>query len=300
MNNKIFVEIINDGIELYIPNKKGKTESYIKYCLFHLIKPFDGGVYQNFDLWRLYGAYTYEMQNNEFVQTLSYPVVSAGEWECALCLRGTRDFHGGIHGYEHHKEVFAEADGKPVDLSVRQKLWVDSFRFVQKSVIVKQETLDEPVCDHIKDYLFSDGGVTIKQDIEWLQPMEVAFAYLAMFPIRRTHDDTDTGEVISDRVMTNLSDEVYDIEKVGHETAISPIKNAKSGVTHAKIWGEKSGFTAELSILANSVDSTNIFFVQNNESYNKLYYSCAGNGTPYPVATGDKWHFESRYELYRV
>lgn len=298
--DKICVEITKDEVVLYITNKKGKAKSYIKYRLSHLVKPFDGGIYQNLDLWRLYGAFACELQNGEFVQTLPYKVISEGEWECALCLRGTRDFHGGIHGYEHQKQIFAEADGKVIDLNTPGILWVDSFRFVQKSLIVKQETLDEPVCNHIKDYLFSDGGVTIKQDIEWLQPMEVAFAYLAMFPIRRTHDDTETGEVISDRAMTNLSNEIYDIEKVGHETGISPLKNAKSGVTWAKIWGEKSGITGEMWILENSVDSSNIFFVQNNETYNKLYYSCAGNGTPYPVSVGDKWHFESRYEIYRV
>lgn len=297
---KICVEVKSNGIFLYVPNAKGRADSYIKYRLIHLVKPFDGGIYQNLDLYRIYGAFACELQNGKFVETLPYMVISEGEWECALCLRGTRDFHGGIHGYEHKKEVFAEADGKIIDLNTPCTIWVDSFRFVQKSLIVKQETLDEPVCNHVKDYLFSDGGVTIKQDIEWLQPMEVAFAYLAMFPIRRTHDDTETGEVISERAMTNLSDEIYDVEKVGHETAISPIQNAKSGVTWAKIWGEKSGITGEMWILENNVDSSNIFFVQNNETYNKLYYSCAGNGTPYPVATGDKWHFESRYEVYRV
>ncbi|MBO7217099.1 MAG: hypothetical protein J6V50_00185 [Clostridia bacterium] len=297
---KICVEISKSGIILYIPNKKGKAESYIKYRLLHLQKPFDGGIYQNYDLYRLCGAFATEYVNGEFKQTLPYMIVSEGEWECALCLRGTRDFHGGIHGYEHKKEVFAEADGKPIDLEAPNTLWVDSLRFVQKSVIVKQETLDKPVCNHIKDYLFSDGGVTIKQDIEWLRPMEVSFAYLAMFPIRRTHDDTETGEVISDRVMTNLSDKIYDVGRLWHETDISPLKNAKEGVSWAKIWGEKSGITAEMWIVENDVKSNNIFFVQNNQGYNKLYYSCAGNGTPYPVCVGDKWHFESRYEIYRV
>lgn len=298
--DKIFVEVKKDGIFLYIKNKKGKENSYIKYCLLHLRKPFDGGVYQNFDLWRFYEAFTYERVGDEFVKTLPYPIVSAGEWECALCLCGTRDFHGGIHGYEHQKEYFAEADGEAVDLDTPKTFWADTFRFYQKSLIVKQGTLDEPVANHIKDYLFSEGGVTLSQEVLWLQDMDVAYAYLAMFPIRRTHDDTETGEVISDRAVTNLSDEVYDVGKLWHETDISPIKNAKSGVTWAKIWGSESGVTAEFSVLANDVPDSNIFFIQNNESYNKLYYSCAGNGTPYHASTGDKWHFKDRFEIYRV
>ncbi len=300
MLDKIFVDIKKDAIFLYVKNKKGKENSYIKYCLLHLIKPFDGGIYQNFDLWRFYEAFAFERQGDEFVQTLPYPIISAGEWECALCLSGTRDFHGGIHGYEHQKEYFAEADGKAVSPDRPKSFWADTFRFYQKSVIVKQETLDEPVAAHIKDYFFSEGGVTLTQELEWLQPMKVAYAYLAMLPIKRTHDDTETGEVITDRAMTDLSDDVYDVGKLGHETPVSPIKNAKSGVTRARIWGSRSGITAEFTVLKNDVRDNNIFFIQNNESYNKLYYSCAGNGTPYPVKRGDKWHFEDRFEIYRV
>ena len=298
--DKFFVDIKKDAVFLYIKNKKGKENSYIKYCLLHLRKPFDGGVYQNFDLWRFYEAFTYELIDGEFVKTLPYPIVSAGEWECALCICGTRDFHGGIHGYEHQKEFFAEMDGAPVDIDTPQSFWTDNFRFYQKSVIVKQGTLDEPVADHVKDYYFCDGGVTLKQDVKWLQDLEIAYAYLAMFPIRRTHDDTETGEVISDRAMTNLSDEVYDVGKLWHETPISPIKNAKSGVKWAKIWGSESGVTAEFTVLQNGVLDSNLFFIQNNESYNKLYYSCAGNGKRFPVKVGDDWHFEDRFEIYRV
>lgn len=298
MEEKIFVDIKANGIELYITNEKGKKASYIKYCLLHLQKPFTGGIYENYDLWRFYGAYTFERHGDSFVQTLPYPIISAGEWECALCLQGTRDFHGGIHGYEHQKEFFAEADGTPIDISMPQSLWVDSFRFVQKSVIVKQETLDEAVCLHTKDYLFSKGGVTIDQDIEWVQPMTVEFAYLAMLPIKRTHDDTETGELICDRAMTNLSDDVYDVGKLWHMTDISTLKNCKKGVRWAKIWGQGSGITAEMSILSDDIPDSNLFFIQNNQSYNKLYFSFAGNH--HPVNSGERWHMTSRYELYRV
>lgn len=297
--NKICVEIKENEILIYVPNKKGKANSYIKYRISHLVRPFDGGIYQNYDLWRIYGAFACELENGVFKET-PYLIIRDGEWECALRLKGTRDFHGGIHGYEHQKEILAEADGKPIDIKTPCTIWVDSFRFVQKSLIVKQGTLDEPLCNHVKDYLFSDGGLTLTQDLEWLQPMEVLLAYLAMLPIRRTHDDTETGEILTDRIITNLSDTVYDVGKTGHETEISTLSNAKSGVNWVKLWGEKSGITAELSILKDDVPCTSIFYIQNADIYNKLYYSCAGNGTPYPVASGDKWHFESRYEIYKV
>lgn len=300
MENKTFIEIRHDYINIYLHNKKGKGNSFIMTRLYHLKKPFDGGTYQNLDLWRLYEAFTYEMTDGKMVKTLPYAVISAGEWECALAISHTRDFHGGIHGYEHQKEFFAEADGKPVDLDTTQDLWVSEFRFYQKSLIVKQETLDEPVCYHIKDYTFKDGAIEYAQEIEWLIECNIQYSYLTMLPIRRTHDNTPTGEVISDHIMTDLSDEVYDIEKVGHETPISTIANRKQGVRYAKIWGEKSGITAEVSIKRDDVPGTDTFFVQNNESYNKLYFSYAGNGGKHDTKIHEKWNQTTRVELYRV
>lgn len=300
MENKTFVEIRENVINIYLQNEKGKKDSFIMTRLCHLRKPFDGGTYQNLDLWRLYEAFACELKDGKMERTLPYALVSAGEWECALALSGTRDFHGGIHGYEHQKEFFAEADGKPVDLSVRQDLCVDEFRFYQKSLIVKNGTLDEPVCNHIKDYSFKNGSVEFAQEIEWLTEYNIQYAYLTMFPIRRTHDDTPTGEVISDRVICDLYDEVFDIEKVGHDSPISTMANRKSGVRWAKIWGEKSGFTAEVTIKREDQPDTDSFFVQNNADYNKLYFSYAGNGGKHNTSVGEKWNQTTHIELYRV
>lgn len=299
MNNKTFVEIRKNVINIFLSNKKGKNGSFIKLRLMHLEKPFDGGTYQNLDLWRLYEAFCFEEKNGEMVQTLPYPFISAGEWECAIAISHTRDFHGGIHGYEHQKEYFAEADGKLLDLECEQDLWVDSFRFVQKSVIVKQETLNEPLCNHIKDYTFENGALSLSQEIEWLTENNIQYAYLTMLPIKRTHDNTETGEVICDRVLTDLSDTVYDIGKLWHDTEISTMKNCKSGVRYAKIWGEESGITAEVTIKKEGAPDTDSFFVQNNESYNKLYFSYAGNGGKHDTEIGEKWKQTTIFEIYR-
>lgn len=298
MENKTYVEIRKNIINIYISSSKGKHQSFVKLPLMHLKKPFEGGTYQNLDLWRIYEAFAYELKDGKMLQTIPYPFISAGEWECAICITGTRDFHGGIHGYEHQKEYFAEADGKPIDLNVEQNIWVDSFRFYQKSLIVKQQTLDEPVCYHIKDYIFKDGAVEFAQEIEWLCECNIQYAYLTMLPIKRTHDNTETGEVISDRVITNLSDEVYDIGKLWHDTDISTLAKRKSGVRYAKIWGEKSGITAEVSIKRDSHPDTDTFFVQNNQEYNKLYFSYAGNGGKHNTEIGEKWNQTTRVELY--
>lgn len=300
MNNKTFVQIRPDLINVYMHNSKGKENSFVKLSLRHLKKPFDGGIYQNFDIWRLYEAYAYEYKDGEMVETLGYPFVGACEWECSVRISSTRDFHGGSHGYEHQKEFFAEADGKPINLEEQADFWVDSFRFCQKSVIIRQETFDDPICYHIKDYTFKDGAVEFAQELEWLIACNIQFAFLAMLPIRRTHDNTDTGEVITDRVMTDLSDKIYDIGKAGHTTDLSPMENRKSGVRWVKVWGENSGITAEVSIKRDALPDTDTFFVKNHAENNKLYFSYAGDGGKHDTEIGEKWNQTTRVELYRV
>jgi hypothetical protein len=300
MNNKTFVQIRPDLINIFMHNPKGKENGFVKLSLRHLKKPFDGGIYQNFDLWRLYEAYDYEYKDGEMVETLGYPFVSKCGWECSVAISSLRDMCGGVHGYEHQKEFFAEADGKPIRLDTEADLWVDSFRFYQKSVFIRQPTLDEPICNHIQDYTFKDGIVELAQELEWLIECNIRFAYLTMLPIRRTHDNTETGEDITDRIMTDLSDKVYDIEKAGHTTDISPLANRKRGVRWAKIWGEKSGLTAEVRIKRYALPDTDTFFVHNNAEYNKLYFSYAGDDGKHNTEIGEKWNQTARFELYRV
>ena len=76
MNNKTFVQIRPDLINIFMHNPKGKENGFVKLSLRRLKKPFDGGIYQNFDLWRLYEAYAYEYKGGEMVETLGYPFIS--------------------------------------------------------------------------------------------------------------------------------------------------------------------------------------------------------------------------------
>lgn len=298
MDNKIYAEIRKDYIDLYVTCLEAKNQSYVKYRLSHIVKPFtDGKIMQNQDLWRLWELYTYEFRDGKMVQSLPYKVMSAGEWECALKIVGTPDFHGGFHGYEHIIYVSARADGKPVSTDEQRDLWTDRFEFTQVSRIVKQGTKDELVAYHTKRYLFENGEMTINQELSWATDCEIQFGYMAMLPIRRTHDDTPTGEQISDHIMINDDPTVYDVTKAGHMTPVSSQKNLASGVHRAKIWGETSGLVAEVSIDGDMRESAT-FMVQNNETYNKLYFSHAGGGNGYNIQSGEKWHCQSKYKIY--
>ena len=136
------------------------------------------------------------------------------------------------------------------------------------------------------------------QEILWKQTVTVLYSYLMMFPIRRTSDDTPSGDVISDRISINDNGKVYDIEKAGHNTELSNNAAAKRNVGYAKIWGRKSGICAEISINCDFLP-TNSFFVQNNNVYNKLYFSYAGDGVGHKVIPEDIWAIDTEYEIYR-
>lgn len=300
MENKLYADIGKGYIDLYLSSPKGKSNSFVKYRLLHIVKPYtDGGTMQNQDLWRLWELYTYEKNGDKLIQSLPYKVMSAGEWECAFKIFGTPDFHGGFHGYEHLTEVSVRADGEPLTLDVPEKHWLDRFEFLQKSRIVRQGTRDETVAYHTKKYRFENGAVEIKQELCWECEADLQFAYMAMLPIRRTHNDKPDGEQISDRIMINDGPTVYDIEKEGHMTPISSHKNLTGGVSYAKVWGESSGLVAEVTVSGTKTESET-FMVQNNETYNKLYFSFAGAGKGYKTNIGEKWNSKTKYEIYRV
>ncbi len=298
MENKIFLQINTDCIDIYLSSEKGLKNSFLKYRLFHAVEPYkDGGVMQNRDLWRLYELYAFNYKDGKMEQRFPFPLVSAGEWECAIKITNTPDFHGGFHGYERLTEVTLSADGKVIDITVPSSLWVNSVDFIQKSTIYKQGTLDDAVASHVKKYSFKKGALTLSQEIVFNSQYDISYAYLTMLPIRRTHNKRPDGIQISDRFSVNGEAAVYNITEIGHTTPYSPSPSPAPIVRSVKIWGEALGVTAEVSLSGNMTDSAT-FMVQNNETYNKLYFSHAGAGKSYLTKKDEKWETETVYEIY--
>lgn len=301
MQNKMLIETDTDRVNLYVSHPKGRTGQYMQYCLRHFSDPYkDGGTYQNQDVWRLYEMYAYHTDSfGRLVQTKPYCILNGGEWECALRIDKTPDFHGGLHGYERQQSVFASVNAKDIILGkVSTPKVAECFEFVQYSDIYRQGTRDEVIAKHVKHYMLKDGKLMLHQELEWKQEVTVLYAYMAMLPIKRTSDNTPEGEPISDYVMLNESDTVYDVRKIGHNTGISSVADHVRNVRYAKIWGASSGITAELHIHCPFLKSNN-FFVQNTEAYNKFYFSYAGDGVGYTVHPGEKWEIDTQYEIYQ-
>lgn len=297
--NMIYLHSEEDRLNIYMHNDKGRENNFMKYCLRHFEAPFrDGGTYQNRDVWRFYEMYSHTLKGEEFLSDFPYAVMNGGEWECAIRIDGTPDFHGGLHGYERAKSVFAKADGKDIELEKDYSMWAQELEFVQVSEIYRQGTQNELMANHVKHYIFKDGKVSLHQEVLWKQDAKILLAYLAMLPIRRTSDDTPNGEQISDSFMINDEQTVYDVSLENHDTGMSALSDHKRGVKYAKIWGEKSGVCGEVSINGTIFD-TNHFIVQKTKEYNKVYFSIAGDGVGHEVKCGDKWEIDSLYETYR-
>ena len=299
MQEKILLKVRKDVLNIYVTSDKAVKDSYANYRLLHIVKPYnDGGIMQNQNLWRLYELFGVEIKDGNVRNNPPYCIMNAGEWECAIAIAGTPDFHGGFHGYEHLTSVTLKADGKELDINEDADLWVDSVEFSQTSQMYKQGTKNEVVADHIKHYLFKDGGLTISQGVLWAQSLDVRFAYLSMLPFRRTHNNAPDGEQISDHLQVAGDPNVYDITNVGHDTPYSPPARPLGDVRKLKVWGEKSGFAAEVTIDGNFTDSATVM-VQNNLNYNKVYFSFAGGGKPYITEKGESWKIRTVYEIYK-
>ncbi len=254
-----------DDIEIYMPGGDG----YFRYHLKRIEKPFtDGGIHQNQNLFRLYRLYLYKKTADGFEKIYDFPITNGGEWECAVRITGTPDFHGGYHGYEHL-----------TDTQIIEN--ADSLGFIQNSNIYLQGTKDTCIATHSKHYTFRDGALHLHQKLCWHTDANIDRAFLTMLPIRRLEGDfqiTDTAR---------FEDTLYDISCEGHATEISA-EHTKIG-SEVCVFGKKSGIYATVS-----VDTPKRFFIQNTAQYNKVYYFYTEHSD---VKNGDVWTVNSTYRF---
>ena len=265
--NGYFYEQKEDRFEIYLPAGDG----YMKFNLLHIVKPYvDGGLYQNANLWRLYQLYLFERKDDDFKPVYDFPIVNIGEWEWAVKIKDTPDFHGGFHGYEGLVDTSFSAEE-------------DFFLFEQNSKIYLQGTKDEEIAHHYKKYIFSKDGLTLSQKVVWTKAMPIERSFMTMLPIRRKEGDfsiTDTA------IYKGKS---YDISEAEHSTPISFFETGGKLDDEITILGSSSGVSATVS-----VDFDNTFFVANPDRYNKLYV-CNARNTHTKV--GEEWKSNTTYSF---
>lgn len=244
-------------------------DGFFRYALRHITKPYlDGGTHQNHDLYRLHQLTLHQREGDGFSPVYDFPLTTNGEWECAMKIAGTPDFHGGFHGYERLTATGLDAAA-------------DRVFFWQESRILLQGTRDETVALHRKEYVFAEGGVTVKQRLLWERECRIDRAFLTMLPIRRREGDF----LISDTARFDGRD--YDISRAGHKTPVSP--GCSLSGRRMEILGKESGIAACVTC-----DRERNFFVQNTEAYNKVYFFYVQNEA---TRKGDVWESESGYSF---
>ena len=298
MDNKMFIEILDDNINFFLRHKDAGENKYTRYSLTHLVKPFtDGGIMQNQDLWRILHLKVFKKTDDGFAQYLPYKLTTGGEWECALQIEGTPDCHGGFHGYEHLTKVTFIADDKEYPLDIEVSFSAKKAVFVQESRIYKQGTVDELIALHTKEYIFENGAVKINQNLEWKQSLSVSRADLCMLPVVRTHNYKPDGILVTDSFEADGDSQVYDVSKEGHKTAYSTDMELHQNVKRVKLWGKESGLVCVVTTDYESLGE-DMFFVQNTAPFNKLYFTYVGANGAYQTKVGEKWSYGSCFEIY--
>lgn len=277
--------------ELKILCTLGDEKRFFSYNLQYENKPYtDGGLYQNAELWRLIGGDIVTLDPTDQRVTSTEKIVNDGAWECAIQLEGLSDFHGTYHGYEMMDSIDLYLNNVKADLNSKIYEVVDKVRVVFKSDLIKQGSRDEVIANVIRSYEWTRDGLVLNQKIKWLQDFsKVEKGYLAMLPILRLADYSDpNSKMITDRAFSDYDYKEYDVST----TAPSEIKNEVEKVKTAVVYGESSGYSAEVTMDYMNDTVKNTFHVDNALYYNKLYFSY---NTGLPVQNGDVWQSKTSY-----
>lgn len=274
-------------VSLFLPCA-GHDDRYIRVDMDYFLNPA-----KHTRLWRLTRAYDVERTGDyAFRNRLSKEFVYPGEWECAFMQlkegRRMPDFTGGFHGYEQLTEVCLSLDGEPQELARAGNGTGREVKFRQESQMYEYGT-DRPIAEHIKELTFSADGITVVQQLTWLERVEVGDMKFVMLPIARSLSD---GTQITDRLVMDDSERVYDVGRSDRTLSVEG-----RNVRKVRIWGRESGLFAEVEADYEPRMPGNRFFCSMytpQDGYNKLYFTHCENRI---VSRGETWKSEARYRL---
>lgn len=230
-------------------------------------------------------------------RTQSMNVCNAGELECALKIYNRDDFIGGAnHGDEITNSIDFWVDGKHLSIENIIDGVFDEFKCVTISTLYDPADHSTAVATHMKEYVFSNGKLLLRQKVLWLHNETMDTSYLCMFPVLRSLSMDDTG--------TNVTNKAYcDDDYVQYDASISGLTNhvfmKRDGVKFCSTYGTDSGVectTRQIKQLINNVDHPGKFQVSNAIQYNKHYWSISQLNDQ--VVAGDVWETEYEYEIH--
>ena len=260
-------EKADGGLKIYIPTYNG----YIVYTFIHTVYPEF-----NADIWRLGQAF---MCDDNFQNLQAITPVGA-EWDMALRINGRDDFIG---GYAHGDEVFTSLSFY-IDGIARHITSVKKLTPFEEIMITETSTGYDPndhiteTLTHYKEYVISEGGVTLHQRVKWLGNYTIDTSFMAMMPPLKT---------LTDMFYTNAD---YKPTKVLYSTPYYD-------VTKAVVYGSQSNLSFSMSVPKQPTLTGGKYFSMTdngNGLYNKMYFIiCNGHD----VVRGDIWETTTCYNI---
>ena len=287
-SDELVVDVDGSGFKVYVKGSNEYANLYTQYNFSHI-----NSTSINADLYRIYNSYAVKRTGDTaFAPAMDNArLLSDGELEFAFMElvndEKMSDFVGGFHGDERLTDAVLKIDGEEVDLSVAAAYKCASVEFVQNSVINRCDTADYKLANHKKSYAVTKDGVTLNQEIEWLEDVNLIDYYYCMFPV-----DSDVTDYV--RYFYNGNEIVFDAgNNPGYQSV--PI----IGVNEATVYGDKSGYYANVKFIPESICTvypTEFFFQVREAAHDtKVYIGNYNDNTQ--VAKGTFWKWQNIYQL---
>lgn len=191
----------NARLRIYIPQESG----YLLIDMRHYYYNNDTG---KADCWGIDNAFACD--NN---RTQLFQITNGGEWECAVRIKDGQDFSGGgTHGDERNAVTTFFIDGMPVDITTYTSVTdFKELRIVQESELYTptENGNQTKIATHGTEWIYTENGVKISQYLKWEPSVNIAIAYMCMFPVAKTSSYNDGTIKIVDRIFTDTGYDVY-------------------------------------------------------------------------------------------
>lgn len=282
LNDKISINswkqsggIVRD-FDLYIP-----TLTSGKYFKYNIHKYTDGT--KNSDGWVLNSLLLVDENDNILMN-----ICPSGEWEMAIKLTGQSDFIG-LRNHGNEKTTYNKfyVDGIEISPTAVGEYTGKTFRMVQVTDMFLPDSSTTKCGTHYLEAIFDLQKIKFNQRIEWeYTGITGQGDFIAMLPIQRIN----SGIQVTDYAFDENTFIAYDVSTAGFTNYMHDYI-ARDGIS---IYGTQTGIFANVKILT-EMPSSHYAFVQNNDLYNKLYFSYIGANEN--INTGDVWEWKSEYEI---
>ena len=190
------------------------------------------------------------------------------------------------------KDIVFLLDGLPIDVNTPRLYTGKKVIILENSTLNRCDTPSDIVADHVRHYEFTKDDLIITQKVTWKKSLTMHKSYLTMFPIKRTINNDDNSDYVTNKGFKNVYFETLDLSANHHNTAYQT-----GGITEATLWNEGPGYKVfgKVEVLeTNKLPNENMAFSA-ALAYNKCYFDYCGIG--YVTQVGEVWNNKARYIL---